>query len=414
MDQAVGYKACLRLWEKLRRDVLQMAFRLAPNTTSNGVLVSTRPVFATRIFRLSKGTRSFLLQLLVCVVLFCSCARGFVRHGPVSLALNESPNESSLYVQWLGVSSWIISYRNDVIVVDPFFSRPSFLSVAFSSALPYLFDDFGYNVDRISDVLPELPTNTKFVLIGHAHYDHLMDVPYYMKRESGQNVTYVGSRTAKNILLGFKPAGLDFWIAEDGGKIEKSKIRVTAFASDHAPHFFGYEFMNGNVKNPRSSFPKNVGDYLDGQTLIYFIDFLDENSQVLWRVFVNGAASSPDGIKALRANKHFLQEHKTNVAILCVPGWDKVDDYPNSILSLINPDNVVLSHYDDFFLPYKHGEDPTSQSGMKFVPFANYDDFVTELKNLKVKYNYRYDIYQPKTGQCIRFPVSDPIASCEQ
>ena len=81
---------------------------------------------------------------------------------------------------------------------------------------------------------------------------------------------------------------------------------------------------------------------------------------------------------------------------------------------LINPDNVVLSHYDDFFLPYKHGEDPTSPGGMKFVPFANYDDFVTELKNLKVKYNYRYDIYQPKTGQCIRFPVSDPIASSEQ
>jgi hypothetical protein len=27
--------------------------------------------------------------------------------------------------------------------------------------------------------------------------------PNYMKRKSGQNVTYAGSRTAKNILLGF-------------------------------------------------------------------------------------------------------------------------------------------------------------------------------------------------------------------
>jgi hypothetical protein len=381
---------------------------------ANGAFVFTCPVFATRTFRLAKGKRSFLLPLLVCAVLFCSCARGFVRHGPVALALNESPSESAMYVQWLGVSSWIISYRNDVVVVDPFFSRPSFLSVAFSSALPYLFDDFGYNVNRINDVLPELPTNTRFVLIGHAHYDHLMDVPYYMKRKSGQNVTYVGSRTAKNILLGFKPAGLTFWVAKDGDKIEKENVRVTAFPSNHAPHFLGYEFMKGNVNKPRSSFPTHAGDYLEGQTLIYFIDFLDENKQVLWRVFVNGAASSPHGTKALKSSQNFLREHSVNVAILCVPGWDKVDDYPNSILSLINPDNVVLSHYDDFFLPYKHGEDPTSQGGMKFVPFANYDDFVTELKNLKVKYNYRYDIYQPKTGQCIRFPVSDPIASCEQ
>ena len=101
----------------------------------------------------------------------------------------------------------------------------------------------------------------------------------------------------------FKPAGLDFWIAEDGGQIEKSNVRVTAFPSDHAPHFLGYNFMRGNVKKPRSSFPRHVGDYLDGQTLIYFIDFLDENSQVLWRVFVNGAASSPRGMKALKSNQ---------------------------------------------------------------------------------------------------------------
>ena len=51
---------------------------------------------------------------------------------------------------------------------------------------------------------------------------------------------------------------------------------------------------------------------------------------------------------------------------------------------------------------------------MKFVPFTDYDGFVTQLKNLKVKYNYRYDIYQPKTGQCIRFPISNPTVSCEQ
>src|SRR5215468_7071763 len=155
--------------EELRRDVFQMVFRLVPSGTSNGVFVSTRPVFANGVFRLSQGTSSFLLQLLVCAVLFCSCARSFVRHGPVALALNESPSESALFVQWLGVSSWIISYRNDVIVVDPFFSRPSLMSVGFSLVLPYLFDDFGYDVDRINDVLPELPTNIRFVLIGHAH-----------------------------------------------------------------------------------------------------------------------------------------------------------------------------------------------------------------------------------------------------
>jgi hypothetical protein len=144
-----------------------MAFRLATNGTSNAVVVfSTLPVFATRTFTLSKRTCSGLLQLLVCGVLLCNCARGFVRHGPVALAFNDRPTQSALSVQWLGVSSWIISYQNEVVVVDPFFSRPSVLSVAFSTVLPYVFNDFGYDVDRINDVLPELPANTKFVLIG--------------------------------------------------------------------------------------------------------------------------------------------------------------------------------------------------------------------------------------------------------
>src|SRR5262245_13848570 len=290
-----------------------MVFRRPPNSIDNKDHVPTRPVFATRTLKFSKGTSSFLLQLLVCAVLFCSCARGFVRHGPVALPLNESPNESALHVQWLGVSSWIISYQNDVIVIDPFFSRPSLLSVALSTALPYFFNDFGYSVDRINDVLPELPTNTKFVLIGHGHYDHLMDVPYYMKRKSGQDVTYVGSRTAKNILLGFSPVRLDFWIAEDAGKIEKSKIRVTAFSSDHAPHLLAITYMRHNLDTPRTSFPTHTNDYLEAQTLIYFIDFLDDNGQVIWRVFVNGAASRPHGVKALKSNQTLLKEHRVNV-----------------------------------------------------------------------------------------------------
>jgi len=135
---------------------------------------------------------------------------------------------------------------------------------------------------------------------------------------------------------------------------------------------------------------------------------------VLWRVFVNGAASSTRGAKALQADTNFRMEHAVNIALLCVPGWDKVEHYPNTILELINPDKVVLSHYDDFGSPYKNGEDPTIPGEMQFVPFANYGRFLTRLKELKTKHNYHYDIDEPKTGQCIRFPGSNQVVSCER
>jgi L-ascorbate metabolism protein UlaG (beta-lactamase superfamily) len=345
-------------------------------------------------------------------LLLLGCQREFVHPEPVQLAASDNRSTDVMYVQWLGVSSWIVSHGSDVVVVDPFFSRPSFLSVIFSLALPGLSGNFDYEIERINSVLPELPKNTKFVLLGHAHYDHLMDVPYYVERKSGENVTYVGSKTARNILLGFKPERLDFLTAEEGTQTKKAKVRITTFPSDHAPHFLGHKFMSGEVDSPLVTPPTHAGEYVEGQTLVYFIDFLNDQNGILWRVFVNGAASSPDGAKALERHRDFLQEHPTNVAILCVPGWDKVDDYPNTILRLVDPDNVVLSHYDDFGSPYKNGENP--KNGMRFVMFANYEGFVKNLEKLKRENNYRYMIHEPKTGQCLGFPSSNRNLTCEQ
>jgi Beta-lactamase superfamily domain len=358
--------------------------------------------------RLTKSLAALFLSGL----LLSGCQRSLVHSGPVALAAGDPRAGDAMYVQWLGVSSWIVSRGNDGVVVDPFFSRPSFPSVIVSLVFRGFLGNFGYDAERIRDVLPDLPENTRFVLLGHAHYDHLMDVPYYMLRQSRRNVTYVGSDTARNILLGFKPNQFDFLVPRDGEQTQKGRVRVTAFASDHAPHIFGLKFMAGDIRTPLDSPPAHVGQYVEGTTLIYFIDFLDENNRVSWRVFVNGAASSPEGAKVLERHQSFLQEHPTNVAILCVPGWDKVDDYPNSMLRLVNPDHVVLSHYDDFASAYKNGEDP--KDGMRFVLFARYDGFVEQLKHLKTKYGYRYRIHEPKTGQCIRFPASVRNLTCEQ
>jgi L-ascorbate metabolism protein UlaG (beta-lactamase superfamily) len=325
-------------------------------------------------------------------------------------AAEQSLTRTDRYIQWLGASSWILSSGNDLVVVDPFFTRPSFVRVTASLMLPYLTSHFAYDPERIRAVLPELPKDTKFVLLTHAHYDHLLDVPYYINQNSGRDVTYFGSLTARNILLGFKPSALDFVIAEQRPSMIKARVRVTALPSDHAPHFFGHTFMAGDVVSPMTEVPSRVGQYVEGQTLVFLVDFLDAQESVVWRIFINGAANSAAGAEALRKHQNLLNEHRINVAILCVPGWDKVDDYPDTLLRLLRPENVVVSHYDDFGSPYTPGEDPNN--GMRFLPFANYDGFIERLKLLDTSNNYGYSIHEPKTGQCIFFPDSYSKASC--
>jgi L-ascorbate metabolism protein UlaG (beta-lactamase superfamily) len=356
--------------------------------------------------------KRLFLWLLACTSILSACV-ATVSHlpSPAVAAAQSSPGMVR-YIQWLGASSWILSRGNDLVVVDPFFTRPSFVRVTASLMLPYLTSNFTYNRERIRAVLPELPKDTRFVLLSHAHYDHLLDVPYYIGQNSGRSITYVGSLTARNILLGFKPPALDFVIAEQKSSVTKGRVRVTALPSDHAPHFFGHTFMAGEVASPMTSIPSRVGHYLEGQTLVFLVDFLDDHESVVWRIFINGAANSAAGAQALRNHQSLLNEHRINVAILCVPGWDKVDDYPDSLLRLLRPENVVLSHYDDFGSPYMPGEDPNN--GMRFLPFANYDGFIERLKLLDTSNNYGYSIYEPKTGQCIFFSDSYTSASCQQ
>ena len=324
----------------------------------------------------------------------------------------ELPTTTSRHIQWLGTSSWVLSSGDDVVVVDPFFTRPSFARVSASLMMPYVTSDFTYDPERIRAVLPELPGNTKFVLLTHGHYDHLLDVPYYINRNSGRSITYVGSLTARNILLGFKPPALDFVIAEQKPSMIKGRVRVTAVASDHAPHFFGHTFMAGDVVTPMTSIPSRVGQYLEGQTLVFLVDFLDDQENVVWRIFINGAANSAAGAEALRKHQTLLNEHRINIAILCVPGWDKVDDYPATLLRMLRPENIVLSHYDDFGSPYLAGEDPNN--GMRALPFANYERFVERLRLLNTSNRYGFSIYEPKTGQCISFSDGNATTSCQQ
>ena len=356
--------------------------------------------------------KRLLLWLMACAVILNACAGTVSPLPSPALAAAESPPRAARYVQWLGTSSWILSNGNDLVVVDPFFTRPSFARVSASLMLPYLTSNFTYDPQRIKAVLPELPKNTKFVLLSHAHYDHLLDVPYYMNQNSGRSITYVGSLTARNILLGFKPPDLDFVVAEQKPSVKKGGVRVSALPSDHAPHFFGHTFMAGEVVRPMTSIPSRVGQYLEGQTLVFLVDFLDDHDRVVWRIFVNGAASSTAGAEALRQHQSLLNEHRINVAILCVPGWDKVDDYPDNLLRLLRPENIVLSHYDDFGSPYIPGEDPNN--GMRFLPFADYDGFIDRLKQLDTLKSYGYSIHEPKTGQCIFFSDSYTTASCQQ
>ena len=368
--------------------------------------------------------------LTLCLVSIAACTRPFVPQGPVPrLGIDYRSDEETTSLQWLGVGTWIMARGPDVLVVDPFFSRQSLTRMILS--LLRIWPDFPPHHARVADVLPALPPRTRLLLIGHGHYDHVMDVPYYVGHPSGRETTYVGSRTARAIVRAFEHASgrqerVDFQVPDPNAEnaIVRGRIAVRGFASDHAPHIFGMVFMHvdGDV-DTLSAPPTRVGQYVDGTTQLYLADFLDGASRVAFRVFVSGAANTPDGARALAAAREVVQRESTDVAILCVPGWNLVRGYPESVLSELRhrdlegrwqkgPRHVVLSHFDDFFAPYRHNEDPNG--GMDFVLRADYFGMRRKLNELKTTEGYAFQLHEPKTGQCLAFAARGNPRECER
>ncbi|MHB0870884.1 MAG: MBL fold metallo-hydrolase, partial [Chloroflexota bacterium] len=73
--------------------------------------------------------------------------------------------EGSIRLRWLGTAGIELSTDQEVLAVDPFFTRPPFRRIWFGRVFP----------DRRL-VAAKLP-RCNYVLVTHSHWDHLMDVP---------------------------------------------------------------------------------------------------------------------------------------------------------------------------------------------------------------------------------------------
>src|SRR5438105_5973907 len=82
-------------------------------------------------------------------------------------------------VSFLGVAGLLIEHQHHVLLTAPFFSAPSFGQVRprvtrLLRSTPRIAPD----TNAIEKLLPRSADRATTILVGHGHYDHLMDVPY--------------------------------------------------------------------------------------------------------------------------------------------------------------------------------------------------------------------------------------------
>lgn len=286
------------------------------------------------------------------------------------LQISDLHHLSEPKIQYLGVGGWLLHWESEGLLMAPSISNPALMGI--TGVPPYR-----VRVDPEQvDVHMPFAGDVKMLLVGHAHYDHLLDVSYVVRTKAPNAVVY-GSETVRHILqaedspiksvvprLGqisyrLQPGWRGTWFYSSGETITdgddpallkngvpRGRIRAMPVESMHAPHLLGRNWLPGAYDEDLKTTPISIFDWKLGHvTLAWVIDLLDGNSQPVYRIhYQDSAAKPPWGFPPLMADgKGF------DVEIICAASWDNVPDYPTALLRVTRPRLVLLGHWENFF-----------------------------------------------------------------
>lgn len=318
------------------------------------------------------------------------CVAALAAAAPVQAA---SPEDELVSIRYLGSAGLAIRSGGDSILTAPFFSNPGLLRVLFLPIAP--------DPGRLPDDVEGITRDARAILVGHSHYDHLMDVPLVAERMPGGGIVYA-SETAAHILAGADLGGARVVAVNDAAgspqrpgrwiQIPGTPMRFMAILSGHAPHFAGMRFYDGRYREDWKELPRFASQWKLGQPFTFVIDILDPaGSAPRFRIFYQDAATDPpEGFPPpLDDGKEY------DLAVLCVASFSQVEDHPGAIVRHIRPRAVLLVHWESFFRSHS--------KPVRRVPGTNVRRFIRRLEEALPRGT---PWWMPDPGESLRLPLA--------
>jgi len=216
----------------------------------------------------------------------------------------------SILFRWLGVAGLEFTVNNHVMVIDPYFTRFPLRKLFLGRVEP----------DR--KLIAEKIQHCDFVLITHAHFDHLMDVPDIVRNTGA---TVMGSPNSCRLLSVCGVPDGRIREVKEGDKLTLAEFQVEVFPSEHVK-LPGY--LPGRLPAVLKP-PLRARDYRMDKDLSFLLSV--GNLRLL-----TDPGERPE--TAVAADVLFLFPHRD-------------DAYCRTLLPRVKPKTVILTHWDDFFRP---------------------------------------------------------------
>lgn len=233
--------------------------------------------------------------------------------------------EDRIQVRWLGTAGFEIRCDDHVVLLDPYITRAALGQCALGRLTS--------NLSAIAQYVPRADA----IIVGHTHFDHALDVPA-IARQTGAKV--FGSRSAIRLCRAAKIPESQLHMVEREPGQEAIVAEVGPFTLRFSPSAHS-RFLLGRVPFPGDiadcdDVPVKTGDYRCGA--VFRVEM-----QVAGRTIVHlGSAELTSGGVIPR---------DVDLLLLCVAGWRSTPDLPERIMRSLSPQRVLLSHWDNFFLP---------------------------------------------------------------
>ena len=235
-------------------------------------------------------------------------------------------NQPDITLRWMGTAAYDITRGDTTLLIDPFVSRPSFPRVIAGRPIP--------PDERAAE--RRFP-RADVILIGHSHFDHLMDAPSIARRTGA---VIAGSPTTCFIAEACGVAGKSLLPqADPPEQFRRGGFDVRFIPSLHGKVFLGRVPYPGKLSSVPAP-PVKAADYPVGD--VYGV-WLKAGGLSIYH---NGSAGLIDDA---------LSGIGADVLLLGLASRFGTRDYVRRMIELVRPSVIIPCHYDWFFSPLDKG-----------------------------------------------------------
>ena len=225
------------------------------------------------------------------------------------------PTGQGVEIRYLGTAGFVIRDTHRTLVLDPFITRPGLITSLTRRLEP--------DARAIQQHIPHADD----VLIGHAHYDHVLDGPCLCQQTGAR---LIGSRAT--IMVG-RAAGLpESQMLETAGHedIACGDWRVRGLPSIHGKAIAGRIPLPGDITEP-PPWPPRITELRHGLVLNWLVD-----TGALTVVHIDSADFIEEALRGIQAD----------VVCLCAIGRKYRPNYVRDVVRLLKPKWIIPCHWD--------------------------------------------------------------------